>query len=187
MSWCQNIKNINQFETRLSVCGGHAVGNLRKEPVFPLGGQCSSRWKAPTWQSAWERTRGFTVLSQQVTVTLVEGVEVSGIDVVLRISVEARSQETNWEMIWLKQLLMWVSFTCLSSLSFIAMTSKTGAWSGLCQSPASIDISLSSGHIFVDYSSIIFQTVSSDLLHHWERPLLGGRGSLEMDVWIYSN
>ena len=82
--------------------------NHRKEPVFQHRGQCSNRWKAPTWQSAWERTWGFTVLSQQVAVTLVEGEEVSGIDVVLRTSVEARSQETNWEMNWLKQLLMWV-------------------------------------------------------------------------------
>ena len=81
-----------------------------------------------------------------------------------------------------------VGVTCSTSLSFTAMTSKTGAWSGLCQSPASIDISLCSGHVFVDYSSIIFPTVSSDLLHHWfERPPFGGRGSLERYIWIYSN
>ena len=44
------------------------------------------------------------------------------------------------------------------------------------------------GHVFVDYSPIIFPTVSSDLLHHWfERPPFGGRGSLERYIWIYSN
>ena len=44
------------------------------------------------------------------------------------------------------------------------MTSRTGAWSDLCHSPACFDLSLCSGHVFVDYSSIIFPTVSSDLL-----------------------
>ena len=97
------------------------------------------------------------------------------------------------EMVWLKQLLMWVSFICSSSLSFIAMTLKTGAWSDLfCHSPACIDIFLCSGHVFVDYSSIIIPTVSSDLLyllhHHWfERPPFCERGFLVRNIWIYSN
>ena len=85
-----------------------------------------------------------------------------GIDVVQGASEEALWQRTNREMFCLKQ---WVSFTCSSSLSFIAMTSNTGDWSDLCHSPAYIDISLYSGHVFVDYSSIIILTVLSDLLY----------------------
>ena len=40
------------------------------------------------------------------------------------ISSSAFAKKTSSEMVWLKQLLMWVSFTCSSSLSFIAMTLK---------------------------------------------------------------
>ena len=68
------------------------------------------------------------------------------------------------------------------------MTLKTGAWSDLCHSPACIDISLCWAHVFVDYSSIIIPTVSSDLVQHlFERPPFGARGSLEGDVWILIN
>ena len=43
--------------------------------------------------------------------------------------------------------------------------------SDLCHSPACIDISLYSGHVFVDYSSIIIP-VLSDLLHLLCTPLI---------------
>ena len=159
--------------------------NLRREPVFPVFWR-SDRWKSPDLAISMRK-----VWQSQSHSLVVEGVELSGIDVVLRTSVAARLQKTNSEIVWLKQLLMWVSFTCSSSLSFTAMTKKTGAWSDLCQSHACIDISLCSGHVFVYYSSTIIPTVLSDLLHllhHWfEGPPFCGRGSLVRDVWIYGN
>ena len=56
--------------------------------VWPL-----KKIQAPTWQSVWERPGGFIVWSLSVEVTLVMGVELSGIDVVLRTSVAARLQK----------------------------------------------------------------------------------------------
>ena len=86
-----------------------------------------------------------------------------GIDVVFRTSVAARLQKNKFRNGLIKTV---VNVGVIHPLILVVHhRDDIEDRSDLCHSPACIDISLYSGHVFVDYSSIIIPTVLSDLLH----------------------
>ena len=128
----------------------------------------AEKLQTPTLQSAW---------SQQVAVTLVEGVELSGINVVLRASVAVRSQRTNWKN----------GHPCSSS-SFIDMNRRHVLGLTFVMVQHVLTFLSDWAMYFLAINLLLSIYYSSDLLHllhHWfEWPPFGGRGSLERDVWI---